>query len=44
MLLGSDIDRVEIEEIGVRIVAVDFEDLGDESAAWPSFDVDDYVE
>src|SRR5438128_3924123 len=43
-LLGSDIDGAEIEKIGVRVVAVDFEDFGDESAARPSFDVDDHVE
>ena len=42
--LLSDINRAEIEGIRVRVVAVDFEDFGDESAAGPSFDVDDDIE
>jgi hypothetical protein len=44
LLLGSDVDGAEIEEIGVGVIAVDFEDFGDESAARPSFDVDDDIE
>jgi len=44
MLLRSYIDGTEIEEIGVRIVAVDFEDFRDESATRPSFNVDDDIE
>jgi len=44
MLLRSYIDGAEIEKIGIRVVTVDFEDFGDESAARPSFDVDDDVE
>ena len=43
-LLRGDIDGAEIEEIGIRVVTVDFEDFGDESAARPSFDVDDDVQ
>ena len=44
MLLGSDIDGAEIEKVGVRVVAVDLENFGDEPPAWPSLDVDDNIE
>jgi hypothetical protein len=44
VFLGSDVDGTEIEKIGIRAVAVDFEDFGDESPARPSLDVNDDVE
>jgi hypothetical protein len=44
VLLGSDVDGTEIEKIGVRVVAVDFENFRDESSAGPSLDVDYHVE
>lgn len=44
MLLGSDVDGAEVEKIGVRVVAVDFENFRDESSARPSLDVDYNVE
>src|SRR5690348_5545652 len=44
MLLASDVDGAEIKKVGVRIVAVDFEDFGDESPARSAFDVNDDVE
>jgi hypothetical protein len=43
-LLGSDVDGAEVEKIGVRIVAVDLEDFGNELPAGPSLYVDDDVE
>ena len=43
-LLGSDVDGAEVEKIGLRIVAVDLEDFGNESPAGPSLYVDDDVE
>jgi hypothetical protein len=44
VLLGSDVDGAEVEKIGVRVVAVDFENFRDESSARPSLDVDYNVE
>jgi hypothetical protein len=44
MLLWCDIDSAEIEEVRVRVVAVDFEDFGNESPSRPSFDVNHDVE
>ena len=44
MLSRRDKDGAKVEEIGVRVIAVDFEDFGDESAARPSFDMDHDVE
>lgn len=44
MFLGSDVDGTEIEKIGIRVVAVDFEDFRDESPARSSFDMDDDIE
>ncbi len=44
MFLGSDVDGAEVEKVGVGIVAVDFEDFGNESPARPSLDVNDDVE
>jgi hypothetical protein len=42
--LGSQVDGTEIKKIGIRVVAVDFEDFGNEPSARPAFDVDDDVE
>jgi len=44
VFLGSDVDGTEIEKIGIRVVAVDFEDFRDESPARSSFDMDDDIE
>jgi hypothetical protein len=44
VFLGSDVDRREIKKIRIRVVAVDFEDFGNESPAGPTFDVNDDVE
>jgi hypothetical protein len=44
MLFRSDVDGAEVEKIGIRIVAVDLEDFGNESPAGPSLDVDDNIE
>src|SRR5216684_3050313 len=44
MLLRSGIHGAEIKKIGVRVVAVDLKDFGDESPAGPSIDVNDNVE
>jgi len=44
LLLGSDVHRAEIEEVRVRVVAVDFQDFGDEPPAGSSFNVNDDVE
>src|SRR6185436_16632717 len=41
---GSDKDRAEIKDVGVWVVAVDFEDFGDKSQARPSFDVHNDVQ
>src|SRR5580698_4378012 len=39
----SNVNRTEIEEIGVRIVAFDLKHLGDEPASGPPCDLDDDV-
>jgi hypothetical protein len=44
MFLGPDVDRTEIKEIRIRVVAVDFQDFGDESPARSSFDMNDDIE
>jgi hypothetical protein len=44
VLLGGDVDGAEVEKVGVGIVAVDFENFGDESSAGSSLDVDYNVE
>jgi hypothetical protein len=44
MLLWRDIDGTEIEQVRIRIVAVDFEDFGNESPARPSFDMNHDVD
>jgi hypothetical protein len=44
MFLGGDVDGAEVEKVGVRVVAVDFENFRDESSAGPSLDVDYHVE
>src|ERR1700682_5739619 len=38
------IDELAVEGIAFRIVAVDFEYLGDVSASWPALDVDHDVQ
>lgn len=40
----GDIDRAEVEQIGVRIVAVDFEDFRNKTATRTAFDVNHHVE
>src|SRR6266478_1493863 len=42
-LLGSDVHGAEVEKVGIRVVAIDLQDFGNESAAGPAFDVDDDV-
>ena len=44
MSLLSLVDRAIVEEVGVRVVAVDFEDFGDEAAARAALDVNDDIE
>lgn len=44
MLLRSDIHGAEIKKIGVRVVAVDLKDFGDESPTGSSLDMHDNVE
>ena len=44
VFLGGDVDGAEVEKVGVRVVAVDFENFRDESSAGPSLDVNDNVE
>jgi hypothetical protein len=44
VLLGSDVDRAEVEKVRVGVVTVDLKDFGDESPAGPSLDVNDDVE
>jgi hypothetical protein len=44
VLPRCDVDRAEVEEVRVGVVAVDFKDFGDEAASWPAFDLDDDVE
>jgi hypothetical protein len=44
MLLGSDVLGAEIKKVGVRVVAMDLEDFGNESPAGPSREVHDDVE
>jgi hypothetical protein len=44
VILGADVDRTEIKEIRIRVVAVDFEDFGDESPARSSFDMNNDIE
>jgi hypothetical protein len=38
------IHRAVIKEIDIWIVAVDFNDFGNESASWPAFDMDNDVQ
>src|SRR5713226_6651401 len=42
--LLSDVDGAKVEQVGVGIVAVDFEDFGNEPSARPAFDLDDDVQ
>ncbi len=44
MFPWSDVDSAEIEEIGIRVVAVDFEDFRDEAAAWPALYLNDDIQ
>jgi hypothetical protein len=44
VFLGSDVDGTEVEKVRVGVVAVDFEDFGNESPTRPSLDMDDDVE
>jgi hypothetical protein len=39
-----DVNRTEVEEIGIGIVAVDFEDLGNETATGTALDLNHDVE
>src|ERR1700738_1453674 len=42
--LRSGIYSAKVEQVGVGIVAVDFEDFGNESSPRPAFDLDDDVQ
>src|SRR5712664_1968728 len=42
--LLSDVDGAKVEQVGVGIVAVDFEDFGNESSPRPAFDLDNDVQ
>src|ERR1700757_579260 len=44
MLPWCDINRAEVEEVGIRIVAVDFEHFGDEASAGPELYLNDHVQ
>ena len=44
MLLWRDVNGAEIEQVRVRVVAVDFEDFANEPPARPSVDMNDNVE
>jgi hypothetical protein len=44
VILGADVDRTEIKEIRIGVVAVDFEDFGDESLARSSFNMNYDIE
>src|SRR6266404_1504017 len=42
--LLSDVDGAKVEQVGVGVVAVDFEDFGNEPSPRPAFDLDDDVQ
>jgi len=44
MLPWSDIDRAEVEQIGIGIVAVDFEHFGNETPSGPALDLNHDVQ
>ena len=44
MLLGSDVHGTEVEKVGVRVVAVDLKNFGNESPTGSSFNMDNDVE
>jgi len=44
VLLGGDIHGAKVKKVGVRVVAIDFEDFRDEPPSRSSLDVDDDVE
>jgi hypothetical protein len=44
MLPWCGIDRAEVEQISVGIVAVDFEHFGNETPSWPALDLNEDIE
>jgi hypothetical protein len=44
MFPWGDVDGAEIEEVGVRVIAIDFEDFRNEAAAWPALDLNDHIQ
>jgi hypothetical protein len=44
VLLRSEVHGTEVEEVGVRVVAVDLKDFRNEATTGSSLDVDDDIE
>jgi hypothetical protein len=44
MVLLGQVNGTVVEQVRIRVISVDQENLGNVSAAWPALDMDDDVE